>query len=756
MVIASLFVVSSCTNDEDLSVNNEAKISLIGQIELPTLRTTNQALNKDFLVKSKEAGVYVTDNSNEVMLYDNNKLTSDGKGNFSYATPMLYPASASVNIYAYAPFREGWKMTGANDFIVSSDQRAEDGYLSNDLLLGIPSANPVAKTSENVVLTFTHRLSKVNVNLIAGIGFPDLKGAKVNLLNVLPKTTFVPSTGAITIAEGAAVTIQVAEFPSDATIFKSSAIIVPQTIETGAKFIEVELSDGRKLYFTTKDPSVFESGKAYNYNITVNLTQQELSLLVVSSVVDWGATQPIEGEANEEASQKNKKYYVSASNGDDTNTLALALTKETPLATIQKALELISAGDTISIMNGTYKGKIKITKSLSGKVLNPTVLMSMEGETPVLDGEKPAPNVSVERWGAHLLIEGAEHIKIDGLKVQDIAWYGIDAENSGHITIENCATFNSGASGIYMRNCNNVLVKNNDIQKACQVTTRVSGMGTQECITLAAVHDFVVTGNEVSNSTVSKAAGGEGIDVKAGSYNGEISNNYIHDILPLGIYIDAGSKGEYNIRVFGNTLWKCDGIGVAGELGGTAKDIYIYNNIIREPSIVGLTLQDTGNGRFKNIYIVNNTFYNSDTSNGWGGAISNTARPKGYTAEITEANENIQIKNNIFYNDATSGYRHSIYLNDLPAHDISNNLYQTFKPGYNGAHNFTTANLTDKDILNLDPLFVDPQNGNFALQASSPAKMMGVPTYVGSTLLFTTDMKGNTRGISKWTMGAIE
>ncbi len=438
-------------------------------------------------------------------------------------------------------------------------------------------------------------------------------------------------------------------------------------------------------------------------------------------------------------------YYVDAATGNNLNS---GTSPNQAWATIQKAADAVVGGGTVIISGGTYYEKVTILNRASGVAGAPTTFKNKDGETVIVEGQVFNPNAPVVRWVAQINIKAAQYITIKGIKVQNVSWYGIQAESSSsNIVIDGCTTFNSGASGIYVNTCSNITATNNKVLKACQVIGRdASGNGTQECITFTRVNDFKISKNEVGESTVDGSAGGEGIDVKGSSYNGEVSDNYVHDILVLGIYIDAGSGEEYNIRVFGNRVFRTYGLGVAGELGGTARDIYFYNNVVADSEKSGLVYQSTGGGKFVNVYVVNNTFYNSAKS-GFAGDIGNYSTNTG--------NTNLVIRNNIFYNKIANS-RFSIWHNTPTAHVISNNLYFDFKPSANGALSFTTSNLTAADVR-LDPLFNNVAVNDFSLLPTSPAINKGIVVTLpnSATPLFTTDLNGNPKGTT-WDMGAYE
>ena len=163
----------------------------------------------------------------------------------------------------------------------------------------------------------------------------------------------------------------------------------------------------------------------------------------------------------------------------------------------------------------------------------------------------------------------------------------------------------------------------------------------------------------------------------------------------------------------------------------------------------GLVYQSTGNGKFTNVYVVNNTFYNN--------CVNTTLNFIGDVGSYTTnaGSSNIVIRNNIFHNRGTQT-KFSIWYNVPAAHVVSHNLFYDFKASANGGLSFTTANLTANDFQ-VDPQFSNVGIEDFSLLPTSPAINKGTPiTSPNSTTpLFTTDYNGNPKGTS-WDMGAYE
>ncbi len=452
-------------------------------------------------------------------------------------------------------------------------------------------------------------------------------------------------------------------------------------------------------------------------------------------------------DPGQETSSHSRVFYVSASTGDDSREASDAKSSDTPWKTIQHGIDSIHPGDTLQILPGTYNEEIVINSSLSGvSAGSPTLIAGDPDGASVIDLDKDG---QTKWWASGVKLTGVSHVILRGISVKNAPWYGISVnDDCSDVTIENCHTFNTRASGIYVAHCKDIKVLSNKVQKACQHHQRDSyGNGTQECITIAGVDGFVARGNEVWGSDVDGACGGEGIDTKGGSSNGEVCYNYIHDILPLGIYNDAGSKTSTNIRVHHNRLENTTGMAVAGELGGTAREIYYYDNIVINSISTAFQFMNIQNGCFKNIYIVNNTFVNCYTKRGnFGGFIGNYSK--------NEDNSNLVIMNNIFY-DGLGTTKFSIYADYLAPHRISHNLYCPFLPGYAGGDNvFNSSCLTEDDVVDQDPEFVSPGTGDYHLAQSSPAMGKGAPVYIGEELLFTDNFDGDARNTASWGMGA--
>jgi hypothetical protein len=143
--------------------------------------------------------------------------------------------------------------------------------------------------------------------------------------------------------------------------------------------------------------------------------------------------------------------YV-ATNGNDGNTG----TQAAPLATIQKAISLITAGGTVSVRGGTYAltSNIQITKS--GTSSAPITLTAYGSERVIIDGEALGytPGAvgstipAAQRGAIHM---EASYWKLIGLEIIN-GPYGVYCANCNNNTFERLVTRDNYETGFQLQN----------------------------------------------------------------------------------------------------------------------------------------------------------------------------------------------------------------------------------------------------------------------------------------------------------------
>lgn len=258
-------------------------------------------------------------------------LKANGVGGLSTleaGNTKLFPATNSLHFYAMVGNfgketdgdRAGQPMIDAENselpttgirHTVLNDQSTPEAYYKSDLLYAvIKNQEPI---SHAVVLPFKHLLSRVQVVLVAGNGMTasNLSSATVKLLNMKRQIAFNPDkeadfssqsalasmlswsnlfqTSDILMATSAIEGEDITGAATAGSTVYADAIVVPQTIEKGANFIQVSYL-GRDTYYripngTSDEPLVLESGKQYRFRLIANRIGSGYQMTV--TVSDW-------------------------------------------------------------------------------------------------------------------------------------------------------------------------------------------------------------------------------------------------------------------------------------------------------------------------------------------------------------------------------------------------------------------------------------------------------------------------------------
>ncbi len=400
--------------------------------------------------------------------------------------------------------------------------------------------------------------------------------------------------------------------------------------------------------------------------------------------------------------------YVSIIDGNDNNPGTLAQ----PFKTIQKAANIVQAGQNIIIKAGVYNERIVLNIAATQQL--PINIAPFAHDEVIIDGTGITwfPANSTTPFNGLFDLFNCAYITVSDLTIIHSTYAGFFMEDCTNITIQNCQTDDTVSSGIGVWTSSNITISNNRVHLACNG-------GGEECITISTSSFCEVKHNEVLNNGSNGLVGGEGIDAKQGSHHIMIHHNHIHHLNSrLGIYADAYDTFTHDIEIFNNRVHDCSesGIAVASEGGGLLQNVKIYNNIVYNNLYGGIeiggwtTVAGTTVTPIDNVTIINNSLHN----NGDGINFDNAHA------------QNIVARNNIC--SQSNGLELVVGATPLAQITIENNLIDG-----NTQHTGSAAVVASAG-------FVAAPNQNFHLQSNSSAINAG-----STNLAPVKDYDGNSR-----------
>ena len=294
---ASVMLAACSSDNEEATVAEKSAIRLSTQ-SLTGMTRAGQSVqltqfaadeNVGIFLAEDNAGSPVTSGTNVTPYAQPLTYVADGAGNL--ANTQYWPQDGNgLHIFGVYPLAAAtaaaaYNATGVT-FTVAADQTSDANYKASDLMTGLPTlplTNPVARTTANVPMTFTHLLTKVDVNLSAGEGFTstEMDAAVVSILGTKLTTTFDVQSTTVGAASGTAAPIVAG------TGTTNSVSIVPQAIAANTSFLKVTVGGGDYIY-KLPAATTFAAQTKYVFNITVNKTGLVLTTTQITAWADGG------------------------------------------------------------------------------------------------------------------------------------------------------------------------------------------------------------------------------------------------------------------------------------------------------------------------------------------------------------------------------------------------------------------------------------------------------------------------------------
>jgi nitrous oxidase accessory protein NosD len=366
-----------------------------------------------------------------------------------------------------------------------------------------------------------------------------------------------------------------------------------------------------------------------------------------------------------------------------------------PWLTIQHAADSVAAGDTVLIKTGTYIEQVVV--SATGAENAWITLKADAGAVVTVDGS----SVVLDPHEGLITVMGAAYVRLAGLRVEHAGPNGtntgIDITDSTHIDVEDNRTEDTASSGIMVWSSSDVTVESNEIVLACNA----GAASENECLTVGESTRVEITNNHVHHGNQVR---GEGIDVKDGSSHATVRGNHVHDVMSVGIYVDAWDKATHDIEVMGNLVHDVSGdaFSVGSEEGGQLDRIRFTNNIGYNCQWTGISVHSCciANHPVSDVEIVNNTFVANGVED-WGGGIF---------VENDQAT-GVVIRNNIVSGNLS--FQIGLEVANTSGITVDHNLIDGYR-GYDGE-------TRGDDFQEGDPLFANAASHDYHLMTGSPA-----------------------------------
>ena len=299
--------LSACTDNAGDVLAGENEIRLTS--EIAPSRVTSLDYQSTQIVPGQEVGITIT---GAKAAHKNVAWRVGEDGVLTNTGDPVFWANEDVVITAYHPYNSAWTGT-SHEFSVSTDQSDNANYRNSDLLWAMATSS-MTKTA--IPLVFEHKLAKVNVTLRTE-DIDDLSGAVVSICGTNVATSFNPTTGSLSATATDVQEIKAGETTSSA--YTASAIVVPQTVANGTKFIKIVLGD-KTFYYTLSTDKELRAGYSHNYTLTI----KDMEVTAESDkITDWEdddneGDAEIDGDIEEEDDLREAliKLYQST-NGDN-------------------------------------------------------------------------------------------------------------------------------------------------------------------------------------------------------------------------------------------------------------------------------------------------------------------------------------------------------------------------------------------------------------------------------------------------------
>lgn len=259
-------------------------------------------------------GLYMCDGN--TVKYDNVMYSCYGDGFYGYDR-MFYPEeSEELTFVAYYPYSSGNPFSPSDgiQWSVKELQWEGDNYTDSDFMMARKS---VKSGTNPVSLTMTHRMAAIDMILVPGAGYTaeSLLSSEISaeILNVM-KSCSIDAEGNVSATGDAGSVEPAAELEVvDGALHGISAIVVPQTVPSGTRFLSV-MVNGTLYYYELSKDLVLESSE----KLVVRLKISDRGVEFSSEITGWNDAPSVSGDLEGSSTVKdadgNEYGYVKIGN----------------------------------------------------------------------------------------------------------------------------------------------------------------------------------------------------------------------------------------------------------------------------------------------------------------------------------------------------------------------------------------------------------------------------------------------------------
>ena len=291
----STLALVSCTNNDD---NSE----WYGSEGIVFTTAIQSRVSGNTWNANDEVGIYMMNAGGTIdaATAQNKKYIAQTNGTLTAASGngIYLPESGSVDFIAYYPYTTS---VSGNKIAVNVSDQSKPAAI--DLIYSNGTKGVAATTSSNISLTFTHKLSKMTINVSKDATIETLNGLTIDMNGISTEGEFNLGNGTLTATAGTNQKDVAMNVNAEGTT--ATAIILPTAASTDQTAVTLKFNLAGKSYtYTLTDTSIFEEGKNVTFNANLSINNGKPVVTVgTATIEDW--TEKPGGDINVDFDQGN-------------------------------------------------------------------------------------------------------------------------------------------------------------------------------------------------------------------------------------------------------------------------------------------------------------------------------------------------------------------------------------------------------------------------------------------------------------------